>query len=177
MEGFYVKAHVGKKLRQYIICSYGSDTIPLRRDAALTAIIKPHLCLSPRDFIDPFPEDEMVYIEIPNQNAKVYNHKKGKSYICNTLWRDTLTNKGHKKVYEFFNRNLQNSFHLFMDGYSEAQYINDSEKCYIKIKEGVTAFFNQYHIDFNEKMIAAYARSWYRHREENEINKVSPLVY
>lgn len=177
MEGFYVKAHVGKKLRQYIIWSYGSDTIPLRRDATLTAIIKPHLALSPKDFIEPYPDDEIVFIEIPKIREKVYNHAKGKSYYCNTLWRDTLSNKGQKRVYEFFNSNMRNSFFIFMDGYTEAQYTNDNDKCYLKIKEGIAAFFSQYHIDYNEKMIAAYARSWYRHREENEKNMVSPLVF
>lgn len=177
MEGYYVRAHVGKKIRQYIVCSYGSDTIPLRRDSMLTAIIKPHLSLSPKGFMDDFPDDEIVRIEIPAMRSKVFNYEKGKSYYCDTIWRDTLSNLGHKKVYEFFNKNLRNAFFIFMDGYTEAQYLNDNDKCYLKIKEGIGSFFNQYHIDFNEKMIAAYARSWYRHREENERNKVSPLVF
>lgn len=181
MEGLYVTARVGRRLKKYIVDSYQSDIIPMERNMALISLIKPHLELTAEEE-EPIDEEimqkEVVRIEIPLGNMKVYNRAARKVYVCNTLWRNRLSEKGQDEVKKFFDRAFRQQFRTYMDGFIESQEMfgKDGRK-YNKVKEGVTAFLIQYHIDFTERDIAALARDWYRHRDKTEENQSSPLVY
>lgn len=181
MEGLYVTARVGERLKKYIVDSYQSDIIPTERNMALISLIKPHLELT-ADEKEPLDEEtvlkEVVRIEIPLGNTKVYNHSERKVYVCNTIWRNRLSNRGQDEVRRFFKNAFKKQFRAFMDGFIECQEMFGNADCkYNKVKEGVTAFLMQYHIDFTERDIAALTRDWYRHRDKTEEYKTSPLVY
>lgn len=181
MEGLYVEARVGARLKRYIVGSYQSDIIPLDRDSVLVAVIKPYLELAAPDAdpLDPkVAESEVVRIELPMANGKVYCHAGKKVYVCNTLWRNRLSAAGQARVKRFFDKSFKKAFRTYMDGFIEHQQMTkDEEQTYLKVKEGIAAFLMQYHIDFGERDITSLARDWYRHRDRNEANRVSPLVF
>ena len=176
MEGMYVTAHVGNEMRQYVMAAYNSDIIPLERDSVLLAVIKPHLETKSALTQDAFPDDEIIKIELPHVNEKVYYRKGKRLYVCNTLWRDVLDDKGHKKVQRFLEKNFKKSFRCFMDGYTEAQYIETKANMRKKVRNGAVAYLMQYHIDVNEKTVNRLVRDWFRHRDRNEENKTAPFV-
>lgn len=181
MEGMYVTARVGKRLKRYIVGSYQSDIVPTERNMALVSLIKPHLELTAENEETLDREivlDEVVRIEIPMVNTKVYSRSARKVYVCNTLWRNRLSAKGQDEVKRFFDQAFKQQFRTYMDGFIESQemFVTGGLK-YNKVKDGVTAFLMQYHIDFTNRDIAALARDWYRHRDKTEQNMASPLVY
>ena len=119
----------------------------------------------------------IVTIELPLVNKKVYNSKGQKVYVCNTLYRNRLSLQGQKVIKKFFEREFKKQFRTFMDGWIENEMGKMSkEQVYVKMKEGVAAFFLQYHIDFTAQDISAFARDWYRHRDKVEDNKRSPFL-
>lgn len=168
-------------MKKYITESYKSDIIPLDRDSVMLAIIKPYLELTSdeEEHIDPETmEQEVVRIELPLENAKVYYNAGKKVYVCNTLFRNRLSKAGQDRVKRFFEKNFKKAYRTFMDGFIAHQQLEMTEdQIYLKIKEGITEFLMQYHIEFNDRDIATLARDWYRHRDRNEDNRVSPLVY
>ena len=174
MKGLYVTAKVGKRNKRYIEGSYQSDTIPLERGSNLLNLIMPYLELTTDD-----PEeldDETIKIELPLGNKKVYNSHGRSIYVCNTLWRNRLSVEGQFQVKRFFENEFKKAFRTYIDCYVEQQKANNDDSSYYKIKDGVTAFLIQYHIEFTKQDIATLARDWYRHRDRVEENKRSPCV-
>lgn len=178
MEGIYVKAHVGKKLKKWLEDSYQDSIVHPLRGSVLVMLMIPYLELRPKDYVDDLPEDETVQIELPlKRNEKVYCQSTGKVYYCDTIWRSCLSEKGHKKVKRFFETTFRKAFHTFMDGHIEAQNEKKGDKERLEVKAAVCAFLNQYHIEYDERMISSMTRDWWRHVEENEKNRISPMVY
>lgn len=174
MKGLYVTAKVGKRNKRYIEDSYQSDTVPLERGSNLLNIIMPYLELTTGE-----PEevdDETIKIELPLGNKKVYNSSGQTVYVCNTLWRNRLSEEGQFQVKRFFENEFKKTFRTYMDCYVEQQKAKNGEDCKCKIKEGIAAFLIQYHIDFTKQDIATLARDWYRHRDKVDENKRSPCV-
>ena len=64
-----------------------------------------------------------------------------------------------------------------MDGYYESQGLYKLDDARMKVKDGVVQYLMQYHIDFDEKLVSALTRDWWRHHDLNEKYKFSPLVY
>ena len=174
----YVKAHVGKKLKRWIEDSFQDGTVRPARGSVLVMLILPYLELHPKGEEEELPEDETVLIELPmKRDEKVYCKSTKKVYYCNTIWRNWLSKAGHKKVKHFFETNFRKAFHTFMDGYTEGQHETKDEDARMKVKQGVCAFLNQYHINYDETMISSMTRDWWRHVEKNEENRISPMVY
>lgn len=177
MKGYYVKANVGAKLKKYLEDSYGNGVITPPKGSTLMGIIKQHLELVSHTEEECLPEDECVLIELPIHPERVYSQSTGKVYFCNTLWRNRLSEDGHKKVRKFFENNFRHAFYIFMDGSIEGQHLKNVEKDSVEIKASVAAFLNQYRIEFDEKMISTMTRDWWRHTDKNERKKFSPMVY
>ena len=176
MKGLYVTAKVGERNKRFIEDSYQSDTIPLERDSILLHLIMPYLELTSDEPAEDDYGPDTVKIELPLGNKKVYNHSGQMVYVCNTLWRNRLSEEGQAKVKRFFDHEVKKAFRTYMDGYIESQNATETGRQYKRIKEGITAFFIQYHIDFTKQDIAAFARDWYRHRDKVDENLRSPLV-
>ena len=174
MERPYVTAKVGKRYKRYIQGSYQSDTIPLERNTNLINSIMPYLELTNEDPME--VDDETIKIELPIGNKKVYNFAGKSVYVCNTLWRNRLSEDGQYQVKRFFENEFKKTFRTYMDCYVEQQKANNGDDCKCKIKEGIAAFLIQYHIDFTKQDIATLARDWYRHRDKVDENKRSPCV-
>lgn len=175
MKGYYLQVKVGPKLKKYLECSYKGDVIIPPKDSSLMGIIKQHLELWAED--EELPVSECVKIELPLQNGQVYSQSAGKVYVCNTLWRNRLSEKGHQRVKKFFENAFRHAFHVFMDGFIEGQYVAKDADARIKVKSGVVAFLNQYHIDLDEKLVTALTRDYWRHNDRNEDNRFSPAAY
>lgn len=175
MEGLYVKARVGKKLKSFLENSFQNGIIVPPQNSNFILFIKPYLELSPDEEI--LPDDETVTIELPNNKEKVYNYQGKKVYVCATLWRNHLSAVGHRRVKSFFENLLRHTFRVYMDSYVEWQRTNDINGSRIKVKEGVVQFLMQYHIDFDERMVSSMVRDWWRHNDKNEKYNFSPLIY
>lgn len=203
MDGLHVKAYIGERYKKYIEACYQTDVIPLQKGSNFYNFLMPYLELtstSEEEDVDSMIEQEIidsgqepteelkaekrlnitkgtVTIELPLNRKKVYNHKGQKVYVCNTLYRNRLSLQGQKAVKKFFEREFKKQFRTYMDGWIENEMGKMSkEQVYVKMKEGVAAFFLQYHIDFTAQDISAFARDWYRHRDKVEENKRSPFL-
>ena len=174
-----VTVSVETYLYKFITESLDCEVVRLERDSTLLAIMRQHLELESQTAeTDDVPEGYCeLKIQLP-ELRKVYNNRTKQIIYCNTLFRTRLSDKGVKRVRNFFKRTFKNSLHTFIDGYTESQNdskTHDNEKT--KVKQGVTAFLLQYHIDFDEKLIRSLVRDWYRHVEKNEKNRFTPVTY
>lgn len=174
MKGLYVTARIGQRYKRFLMGCYQSDTIPLERGSNLLNIIMPFLELTADEPEE--ADEETIKIELPLGNKKVYNVAGQTVYVCNTLWRNRLSEKGQYRVKRFFENEFKKTFRTYMDCYVEQQKAKNGEDCKCKIKEGIAAFLIQYHIDFTKQDIATLARDWYRHRDKVDENKRSPCV-
>ena len=121
-------------------------------------------------------DDETIKIELPLGNKKVYNSSGQTVYVCNTLWRNRLSEEGQYRVKRFFENEFKSKLRTYVDAYIEKGKERDRNGKDRRVKEAITAFFIQYHIDFTKKDLATMARDWYRHRDKVDENKRSPLV-
>lgn len=178
MKGRYLTVTVKSHIKKFLVESLGSEIVKTDRDSTLLAIIKPHLTLeSAVDEVEETPEGyEEIQIELPDLR-QVYNAQSGKTYYCDTMFRDHIDRVGLEKVRNFFNRTYKAAFRTFMDGYTEFQNETKSEDARIRVKMGVCAFFNQYHITYTDTMVSSLTRDWYRHQERNEKNRFTPVLY
>ena len=178
MKGRYLTVTVKSHIKKFLVESLGSEIVKPGRDSTLLAIIKPHLTLeSAVDEVEETPEGyEEIQIELPDLR-QVYETRSGKVYYCDTMFRDHIDRVGLEKVRSFFSRTFKAAFRTFMDGYTEFQNETKSEEARIRVKMGVCAFFNQYHINYTDKMVSSLTRDWYRHQERNEKNRFSPVLY
>ena len=172
---------VKEDIYKYITMPLQSDIVKLERDTTLMNIIKPHLCLEPDEWeLEPIPEGyHKLQIELPDLR-KVYEARNGKVYYCDTLFRDHITKEGLDKVRRFFKRSFHAEFNAYLTGWVEKQHV-DNEKSEtekrIQVTEGIVAFFNSYHIDFDEKMIEARRQAWIRYNKDVEKYKKSPAIH
>lgn len=174
MKGLYVTARIGQRYKRFLMGCYQSDTIPLERGSNLLNIIMPFLELTADEPEE--ADEETIKIELPLGNKKVYNVAGQTVYVCNTLWRNRLSEKGQYRVKRFIENEYRSKLRTYVDAYIEknaAKAGNGKDK---RVKEGITAFFIQYHITFTKNDLAAAARDWYRHRDKVDENKRSPLV-
>ena len=164
-------------LHKYLTESHQSDIIRPERDSELMTVIKPYLCLEPDEWeTQPVPDGyAKLQIALPNLR-KVYEARSGRMYYCDTLFRDHITEEGLKKVRSYFKRTFNDKFLTFLAGWVEYQNVanetSENEKR-VQITKGIVAFFNNYHITFNESMIEARRKAWIRYLEKLEENRVS----
>ncbi len=178
MKGRYLTVTVKSHIKKFLVESLGTEIIKTERDSTLLAIIKPHLTLeSAIEEVEETPEGyEQIQIELPDLR-QVYNARSGKVYYCDTMFRDHIDRLGLEKVRNFFNRTYKAAFRTFMDGYTEHQNETKAEDERLRVKMGVCAFFNQYHITYDDTMVSSLTRDWYRHQQRNEKNRFSPVLY
>ena len=171
MKGRYLTVTVKSHIKKFLVESLGSEIIKTERDSTLLAIIKPHLTLeSAIEEVEETPEGyEQIQIELPDLR-QVYNARSGKVYYCDTMFRDHIDRLGLEKVRNFFNR-------TYKAGYTEHQNETKAEDERLRVKMGVCAFFNQYHITYDDTMVSSLTRDWYRHQQRNEKNRFSPVLY
>ena len=164
-------------LRKYLTESPQSDIIRPERDSELMTVIKPYLCLEPDEWeTQPIPDGyAQLQIALPDLR-KVYEARSGKVYYCDTLFRDHITEEGLKKVRSYFKRTYNDRFMTFLAGWVERQHFDNSnseEERRIQVTSGIAAFFNNYHITFDERMIESRRKAWLRYQEKVEKNKKS----
>ena len=98
---------------------------------------------------------------------------------CDTRFRDHITLEGLKKVRSYFKRTYNDRFMTFLAGWVERQHFDNSnseEERRIQVTSGIAAFFNNYHITFDERMIESRRKAWLRYQEKVEKNKKSPAM-
>lgn len=166
---------------KYITMPLQSDIVKLERDTTLMNIIKQHLCLEPDEWeLEPIPEGfHKIQIELPDLR-KVYEARNGRTYYCDTLFRDHITKAGLDKVRRFFKRSYHAEFCAYLTGWVERQHVDNETsetERRIQVTSGIVAFFNSYHIDFDEKMIEARRQAWIRYQKDVENYKKSPAIH
>ena len=174
MKELYVTARIGPRYKRYVESAYQSDTIPLERGSNLLNIIMPFLELTADETED--IDDETIKIELPLGNKKVYNFAGRSVYVCNTLWRNRLSEKGQYRVKRFIENEFKSKLRTYVDAYIEKGETSERNGKDRRVKEGIAAFFIQYHIDFTKKDLDTMSRDWYRHRDKVDENKRSPMV-
>ena len=177
MKGRILTITVKQDIHKYITESLQSDIVKPERDSELITNIKPYLCLEPDEWeSEPIQEGyTQLQIELPDLR-QVYEARSGKMYYCDTLFRDHITEEGLKKVRSYFKRIYNDKFLTFLAGWVERQHFDNEtapEEKRIQVTSGIVAFFNNYHITFDEKMIEARRKAWIRYQEKLENNKVS----
>ena len=165
-------------IKKYLTESLNTEIIKPERGSTLLSIIKPHLILvSAMEKEEEIPAGyEEIQIELPDLR-QVYEASSGKVYYCETLFRNRIDSIGLAKVRTFFTRTFKAAFHTFMDGYIEYQNEFKSKEEGLVVKQGVCSFLNQYHITYDNKLADNLTRDWYRHRDRNEKNRFSPVLY
>lgn len=178
MKGRLLTITVKCEIHKYLTEPLQSNIVKTERNSELIDTIKPYLCLEPDEWeLEPIQEGyTQLQIELPDLR-KVYEARNGKMYYCDTLFRDHITYEGLKKVRNYFKRTYNDKFYTFLAGWVERQHYdneNAAEEKRIQVTSGIVAFFNNYHIDFNEKMIEARRKAWIRYLNKLENYKVSP---
>lgn len=171
---------VKEEIYRYVTQSLNSDVVKLERGSTLMYIIRPHLILEPDDWeLEPIPDGfAQLNIELPVRSLTV-EARSGKVYYCDTLFRDHLTKEGLVKVRSFMKKNYNDNFCTFMAGWVEHQYrVNEmaEKKRRIHVTDGITAFFNNYHIEFTEAMVEARRQAWKRYMDKVEKYDKSPIL-
>ena len=177
MKGRLLTITVKQDIHKYITESLQSEIVRPEKGSELMEVIKPHLCLEADPWeLEPIPEGFVqLQIELPDLR-QVYEARSGKMYYCDTLFRDHITEDGLKKVRNYFKRTFNNKFLTFLAGWVEYQNVANEtaeEERRIQVTKGIVAFYNNYHITFDESMIEARRKAWIRHLEKLEKNKVS----
>ena len=181
MKGRNLTIIVKENIYKYITESLHSDTIVPQRDSTLMAIIKPHLCLVPDEWeSEPLMDGYWkIQIELPDLR-QVYEARSGKVYYCDTLFRDHITKKGLVRVQRFLKSTYNEKFYTYLTGWVERQLVENEtaeKERRVQVTNGIVAFFNNYHISFDEKMVEAHRQAWIRHLKKLEEYKVSPALY
>lgn len=181
MKGRYLTITVKEDLYKYLTQSLQSEIVKPGRDSTLMDIIKPHLCLVPDEWeSQPMRDDyRKIQIELPDLR-QVYESRSGKVYYCDTLFRDHITKKGLLKVRRFLKQTYHAQFYSYLTAWVERQHFDNEsveKEKRIQVTNGIVAFFNNYHIEFDEKMVEAYRQSWIRYLKNVEEYKVSPVLY
>lgn len=181
MKGRYLTITVKEDVYKYITQSLRSDIVKPERDSTLMSVIKPHLCLEPDSWEqEPIPDNyHELQIELPDLR-KVYEARSGKVYYCDTLFRDHITDEGLKRVRRFLKRSYYAEFRSYLTGWVERQHVeneNSEKERRIQVLTGIVAFFNSYHIDFDEKMLEAHRQAWIRYQKKLDEYRISPLVF
>ncbi len=178
MKGREITVNVKPYMYQYAVMSFGTDTIPLRRGRTLTKVIIPHLVLvSAGEAEQPAKEGFMqLKFELPAWSLTCEPGTDRKMY-CYPLFRNRITEEGEASVRRFLANSFKNSFRVYMDAYIERQEETKTEEKKNMIKSGVVSFLMKYHIDVDERLVTSLTRDWYRHNEDNEQYKFSPMLY
>ena len=171
---------VKEEIYKFITQSLNSDVVRLERGSALLYMIKPHLALEPDEWeLEPIEEGYATLgIELPVR-SRTTEARSGKVYYCDTLFRDHLTKEGLVKVRSFMKKNYNDKFCTFMAGWVEHQYrVNDltEKEKRIQVTDGITAFFDCYHIEFTDAMVEARRQAWKRYRNKVEKYEKSPII-
>lgn len=181
MKDRIVTITVKEEIYKFITQSLKSDVVSLERGSALLYMIKPHLALEPDEWeLEPIEEGyAQIAIELPVR-SRTTEARSGKVYYCDTLFRNHLTFEGLVKVRSFMKKNYNEKFCTFMAGWVEHQYrVNDltEKEKRIQVTDGITAFFDCYHIDFTEKMVQSRRQAWKRYRDKVEKYEKSVIVF
>ena len=180
MKGRLLTITVKCEIYKYLTEPLQSNIVKTEKNSELINTIKPYLCLEPDEWeSEPLQAGyTQVQIELPDLR-RVYDARNGKMYYCDTLFRDHITYEGLKKVRNYFKRTYNDRFMTFLAGWVERQHFDNSnseEERRIQVTSGIAAFFNNYHITFDERMIESRRKAWLRYQEKVEKNKKSPAM-
>ena len=164
-------------VREFIICTNGSDLIVPKKGDWLWLLLKQHLTLS-MDY-HPIPADERSqYIRIQlldASGAPVVNHsmpKNAKAIHLNPLFRNSLSERGQNVIANHLRSQFKECFHNFMSGAvaSGAEHAASIE-----------LFCQTYHLTMNQISEDMLKKSWQRSPQKGSLMKVvkqfCPLIF
>lgn len=180
MKGYYVEVRVDPVLKQYIEHSLRMNVVRPGQGSVLVDLMRPHL--EPRRYnqLDLFGEpvvakhadNEVIKIEIPAHNLKVYNFRAKKNLAYDYVWRTELSEYGQAVLRRHFKKIMRQAFHTYMDGATSVWDTQDKKR----IKCSVVSFFHDYYIDYTEKDVSTFCRDWLRYRNKKFAQRISPII-
>jgi hypothetical protein len=185
MEQITVDIKVSRTLREFIICTTGSDVIYPEKSGLLWQLLKQHLKTAPSIEViaamkDKDP-DEYIKIALRKCNhSKVWTKKMkgpGAGTFCNVtinvLYRSYLDERGQNEIAKHLRSAFKQCFHNFVQG---ATFVNKD----IQQKEAIEQFCKVYSITFNKITFEMLRKSWQRSGQKRKINeniKYNPLNF
>lgn len=172
MEIVSVDVRVGKILREFIICTAGSDAIAAQKDDILWCLIKQNLVTSPKIPYIIRDRSEFIRISLPaTHSASTYNCRAEKALQLNTLFRNFLDEEGQRKIRKHFEKEYRNVFIIFM----RSQFRAHPD---MKIIDAINLFADEYNLTMDNISIQTLKKYWYRYRVRREIEKtLCPIIY
>lgn len=173
-----VDIKVGKLLRNWVVNTYGTDTITLSKNSNFWMIIKQNLTLRPADYRP--VEDRSEYISfvllVNGKDTQAYRAPDEKnnyrtSYQPNMFFRCYISPKGEAIIRRLINEQFRNAFHCYMKG-----ALNNNPE--LTIIDAITEFLSDSHYsEFDNKTIAALTKHWYRYRIKNQDEFMIPIFF
>lgn len=172
----YIKVH--PVLRDFIICSTGSDLIVPDDKSPLWVAVKTHLREIPNDYkphaIGPVAGSIRIALPPVKNGEALYNAAAGATIMYNYLYRNYLDKKGQVVVADLLMKSFKDKYRSFMAGYL-ASHPNMREIS--QIKDGINEFCRIFCINMDDKITYEMLRKdWYRFRTRESASDVCDEV-
>jgi hypothetical protein len=163
MNDYYntVDVKVGSAIRQWVIYTYGSDTIRLSKGQNLWAIVKQNLELLPQDY--KILSDRSEYISIVllatrGNREPIFNYPSDRMLHLNELYRCYISPAGQNAIKRYLENQFRHSFTVYMIG----RQSESGGK--IKIQAAISDFLQDFGLDVTAKRLSTLSKYWYRFR-------------
>jgi len=154
-----VEISVSPIIKEWIVSTYGSDTIQCQQDDFISSKIKYLLTLVPKDYKPKHVEKEnritiqLINFAIGNNSSNLYKKiNEYHSFLCPTVER---------LIEKEFARNFKSTFHNFVFG-----YVVSTTNAVGTQKEGIETFCSVYGITMNKINYEMLKKSWDRSTEK-----------
>lgn len=176
----FVDVKIHPTVREFIMCTNGSDMIIPNKGDWLWLLLKQHLTVVSNDY-NPISVDERSnYIRIKlldSSGSKVYNdtmNKTGKQkqgLYLKTLFRNTLTEKGQSIIALHLRKQFKSVFHNYMCGAVSGGMPH---------KDAIEKFCELYKLELNEISYDMLKKSWQRSSQKSILKQFMsfcPIIF
>lgn len=172
----YIKVH--PVLRDFIICSMGSDLIVPDDKSPLWVAVKTHLREIPNDYkphaIGPVAGSIRIALPPVKNGEALYNAAAGATIMYNYLYRNYLDKKGQVVVADLLMKSFKDKYRSFMAGYLAS---HPNMRDISQIKDGINEFCRIFRINMDDKITYEMLRKdWYRFRTRESASDVCDEV-
>lgn len=166
-----VDIKVGSFIRQWVIGTYGSDTIRLDKRTNLWAIVKQNLDLLPADYHTLQDKEEYISIELLYSHTdNCYSIPAGKEIHINSIYRCYISDSGQEAIKRYLENQFRAAFRIYMVACNR----NDQK---VKILNCITSFLLDYNLPIDNKLLSRLMKDWYRYRQKNSENNALPIFF
>lgn len=169
-----VDIKVGSDIRQWVIYTYGADTIRLEKGTNLWAIVKQNLELLPADYkilTDKSEYISIVLLATRGNSEPIFNYPSDRLIHINELYRCYISTSGQNAIRRYLENQFRHSFTLYMIG----RQSGNSGK--MKIQAAISDFLEDFGIDVTAKRLSTLSKYWYRFRVKYPEKYPMPIFF